>query len=126
MGDRVLKWIARRCQEGVRSVDLIGRLGGEEFAVLLPETGVEAAGCKAERLRALIADEAVHTEWGSISVTVSVGVAAKSDPDPSLEELFAWADEALDMAKQSGRNCVRVHGDRAPFSGGSRHQLDGG
>ena len=106
-GDQALRKIAERCVTSARTVDLIGRYGGEEFVILLPETHLESARGVAERLRQLVADEAISTDAGPLRVTVSIGVAEASDHD-TLGTLIERADAALYEAKRAGRNCVRV------------------
>lgn len=110
VGDRVLWTVAAGVCSTVRGVDRVGRWGGEEFAVLLPETATAAAQQVAERVRGLVAGAAVDTEGGRVAVTVSIGVAV-ADPGaeaPSTSELVARADRALYQAKESGRDRVVV------------------
>jgi diguanylate cyclase (GGDEF)-like protein len=114
-GDQVLRVIADRFKAQLRDGDLIGRFGGEEFAVLLPRTSAVEAERVAERLRARIADEPVvvgdgRSEGVLVNVTVSVGVAGLEDASQDLDELLAAADAALYAAKNAGRNriCVGV------------------
>lgn len=106
-GDEVLKTIARACAPHLREVDVLARLGGEEFGVLLPDTGLDGARNVAERLREALGGEAVALGGAkSIRFTVSIGVA---EHDGLSEQLPVWvkrADEALYRAKHSGRNCV--------------------
>ncbi len=106
-GDTVLVALARLCQATLRSFDILGRLGGEEFAVLLPETdGVEAVRV-AERLREAIAVTRVPLGDGAcVQITVSIGVAALTSPDDNVDVLLSCADAALYEAKNSGRNRV--------------------
>ena len=90
-------------------MSIIGRYGGEEFAVALPETDIHAAGQIAERLR--IADERAPfvTDYGSISLTISVGAAVyHPDDHVTLDAVIDSADRAMYIAKRSGRNSVRV------------------
>jgi diguanylate cyclase (GGDEF)-like protein len=103
-GDEVLSVIARRCQEELRSIDVIGRYGGDEFAALLPEAGPADAFAVAERLRQLIAAAPVLTEAGPVDVRVSVGVATATAGGASLRQLLGQADAALYRAKGLGRN----------------------
>ncbi|HYZ57678.1 MAG TPA: GGDEF domain-containing protein [Streptosporangiaceae bacterium] len=112
-GDQVLRVIADRFTAQLRDGDLIGRFGGEEFAVLLPHTAAAEAARVAERLRAHIADEPVAVGDGRsdgilIGVTVSVGVAELGDATQDLVELLAAADAALYAAKSAGRNRICV------------------
>jgi len=108
-GDRVLQGIAEAANHSLREVDLIGRLGGEEFAVAMPEVELETAHAVAERLRQLIADnEMGTTDSGSVRVTVSIGVASVSLEDHTLNQMLRRADQALYAAKHNGRNRVAV------------------
>ncbi len=105
-GDRVLQSLSRTCLEVMRTVDVAGRVGGEEFAILLPETGLEGAVEVAERLRVAIAKSAVARDEGApIRYTVSIGVAAL-DGNSNLDTLVSQSDTALYDAKRGGRNRV--------------------
>jgi len=106
-GDAVLRAIAEGMLGSLRKTDLLARFGGEEFAVLLPETGAEGAAVIAERLRAEAGKRPVRVEGSSIVVTVSVGVASHtSDEAAAPGVLLKRADLALYRAKASGRDCV--------------------
>lgn len=106
-GDRVLQEIAHLCSEAVRSVDIVGRLGGEEFAVFLPETGVDASMEAAERLRQRIESSTLLSDEGAaVHLTVSIGVVTRKNHQVTLDQLLNLADHALYRAKQSGRNRV--------------------
>jgi diguanylate cyclase (GGDEF)-like protein len=105
-GDQVLSNVARRLKAAVRSIDIVGRYGGEEFVLLLPETQLHGAGLLAERLRQKIAAEPVVTLAGPVSVTVSMGVAASSAEVRDVNALINNADAALYAAKRAGRNRV--------------------
>ena len=108
-GDRVLCDLADALRDSFRIVDTVARLGGEEFAVLLPSTGEEAALAGAERLRALVATRLVASEHGEIAYTVSAGVAvheAKAGHEGGIDALIKRADQALYLAKERGRNRV--------------------
>lgn len=108
VGDRVLQRLSVTCQANLRDIDLIGRIGGEEFAVLLPESGVRHAAKTAERLRAALADTAIALDAGMpLKFTVSFGVAALKEKDATLNSLLEHADQALYQAKAKGRNQVR-------------------
>ena len=108
-GDEVLRAIADRCRRTLRTNDVLGRYGGEEFVVLFPETNLAEAGIVAERLRAAIADEPVIVGESTLPVTVSLGVAALT-PEMDLQRLLQTADGAMYAAKQAGRNLVRTAG----------------
>ncbi|MDZ7938814.1 MAG: GGDEF domain-containing protein [Rhodoferax sp.] len=106
-GDAVLRHVASLTQRTVRSTDLVGRLGGEEFIILLPATSVDAARRLAEKLRSQIEASQVEWEGTSIRVTVSMGLAGvPADEKRDFESLYTDADKALYLAKQRGRNCV--------------------
>jgi diguanylate cyclase (GGDEF)-like protein/PAS domain S-box-containing protein len=110
-GDLTLRHLSRMLNETLRNIDLCGRLGGEEFAVLLPETDAPAAMETAERLRAAIANAAVVPEDGPpIRYTVSIGVTAVGPEDSNIDTLLAQADYGLYAAKRSGRNRVCIGG----------------
>jgi diguanylate cyclase (GGDEF)-like protein len=106
IGDSVLKSLAEILKSAIREVDLIGRLGGEEFALILPETGLADAVTFAERLRALIANTGLACMNGEVTITASFGIASYAEDDSSLDMLTRKADEALYRAKQNGRNRV--------------------
>ncbi len=106
-GDEVLRAIARRCQNRLRSHDLIGRYGGEEFVIVFPETTLAEAAVVAERLRAAVTEQRIEGGGAKLSVTVSIGLA-ELVPGQGLESLFRRADSALYRAKQDGRNLVRA------------------
>ena len=105
-GDKTLKQTAEIMQSALRQGDLAGRLGGEEFAVILPGTGIASAREAAERLRDLVQKASLPSGVEECSVTVSVGVATCSDGEEGLESLLKRADDALYSAKSSGRNTV--------------------
>lgn len=107
-GDEVLRVVARICGDNLRERDTIGRLGGEEFACILPETPVDQAMLAAERLRAAVAGQIFQlNDGGQVRVTISVGVALLATTDGSFDAVLSRADAALYDAKQAGRNCVR-------------------
>jgi diguanylate cyclase (GGDEF)-like protein len=105
-GDRVLKLFAVTASENLRTSDVIGRLGGEEFAAILPDSNLESARAVAERVRGAFEATAVAVEGQQICATVSVGAAVTTDPRCELESLLSSADQALYLAKKSGRNRV--------------------
>ena len=107
-GDAVLKHAARILQEGVRSVDVCVRYGGEEIAMLLAQTDSTRAVEVAERLRARIAATVVRHAGAEIAVTASFGVATYPETVKVRDQLFPSADKALYIAKHDGRNCVRA------------------
>jgi len=106
VGDATLKRLAQIIRETVREVDIPGRLGGEEFAVLLPNTDLDNAGAFAERLRQTIEQHAPEPSERIPPITVSIGVTAYHSTLSSFDELLRIADDALYRAKEQGRNCV--------------------
>ncbi|HEY1720313.1 MAG TPA: diguanylate cyclase [Magnetospirillaceae bacterium] len=107
-GDRALQGIAEVCNRSLREVDLIGRLGGEEFAVAMPEADLSVACQVADRLRQQIGENEVGMEDQSLKVTVSIGVASVSATDRTLDQLLRRTDQALYAAKNAGRNCIKA------------------
>jgi diguanylate cyclase (GGDEF)-like protein len=105
-GDQVLRVMGEQCRQHVRGTDLVGRFGGEELLLLLPETKIKAACEAAERLRTLIEEMEVQREQSKIKVTISLGVAERKGNMEELAELIHRADEALYAAKEGGRNRV--------------------
>jgi diguanylate cyclase (GGDEF)-like protein len=137
VGDEVLKLLSATCRSALRAVDVIGRLGGEEFALTLPDTSLEGARLVADRLRQRIAELEVKTKKGRLSFTVSIGIAGypghlapggtssgaasggaasgapgASDTADDVASLLKTADEALYVAKGSGRNRVVIAAPR--------------
>jgi diguanylate cyclase (GGDEF)-like protein/PAS domain S-box-containing protein len=125
IGDMTLQQVAAVLKSNLREVDIIGRIGGEEFAVLLPHTSLDEAAVLAERIRKAITNAVFETSSTVISVTVCVGVATYVSEMSSIDDLLRNADVALYGAKHGGRNRVmkydsdidRTH-DIAPELGG--------
>ncbi|WP_428825475.1 PAS domain S-box protein [Azonexus sp. IMCC34842] len=110
-GDAVLATLGEILRTSLRDVDIAGRIGGEEFAVVLPETGTDEAFDVAERIRTCIAASSIPVQDGTpLKVTVSIGISKFTDEGSSIEILMDRADEQLYLAKRSGRNkvCVRL------------------
>jgi len=119
-GDDALRQLADRALRGVRSIDLVARLGGEEFVVVLPETDLAAAMIVAERLRHAVAVEPffIHSSSERHPITISIGVAVAQAGD-TVDTLLQRADDALYQAKNAGRNKVVAQGGgtvAAPFA----------
>jgi diguanylate cyclase (GGDEF)-like protein len=113
IGDQVLHGIAQTCMNNLRPDDILGRFGGEEFVILLPETKLEDAKNIAERLRQLIAGTPIKTEIGPVRTTISIGIAIKEKTASiSIDQLLSRADRAMYSAKQAGRNRVIVWDER--------------
>ena len=108
IGDHVLQEFAKRCRDSVREIDLVGRYGGEELIVLLPETDMPTSLQVAERLRYSIACAPIQVFDREISVTASIGVAARDENSTDLETLIARADQAMYIAKHKGRNRIAM------------------
>ncbi len=110
VGDLVLQKLSSICQATLRDIDIVGRVGGEEFAVLLPETGREQAMNAAERLRTAIETAQVTLNSGlPLHFTASLGVAALTEKDANIDMLLNQADQALYQAKNAGRNRTCVY-----------------
>lgn len=108
-GDVVLQRLTQALQQKLRPMDMLGRLGGEEFAILLPETNEAQAMEAAERLRCAVADNRIKLdEHTQLSITLSIGVTTLSADDQSLDGPLRRADNALYAAKRTGRNRVCV------------------
>jgi two-component system cell cycle response regulator len=107
VGDEILKGFSSRIRKTVRTADLVCRLGGEEFVVVMPDTPLAVATRIAERVRSVIEAEAFPLEGqgGSLPVTVSIGLADRG-LEANPEALFKRADRALYASKASGRNRV--------------------
>ncbi len=108
IGDDVLRVVGRTICGCLRQTDLGARFGGEEFAVILPETNLQGALRAGERLRAAIAEQIIDTEKGKVGVTVSIGIACydATQEKVTAELLFEKADKGLYQAKEQGRNRV--------------------
>ena len=109
VGDTVLRTLAEACVDRLRNVDIVGRMGGEEFALILPETDPQGAKLTVERLREYLGELAVPVDSGTLKVTVSAGVTTVQDPNDSIEAALKRADEALYEAKGRVRNTTVAH-----------------
>jgi diguanylate cyclase (GGDEF)-like protein len=114
VGDQVIIAVARCCGMQTRDSDVVARIGGEEFAILLPETELADARVAAERLRRAVAAESFASSAGPIPVTVSIGAALATTKLNDAAELMKLADDALYAAKRGGRNCVAAVLDDGP------------
>ena len=110
IGDRALQTFAETASANLRATDIIGRLGGEEFAAVLPATSLMAAAIAAERVRTAFEKVAIEIEGYPVVGTVSIGAAAASDLNTDIDALLAQADKALYAAKRGGRNRVVLSG----------------
>ena len=107
-GDAVLQHFATLIGEGLRKIDSVGRIGGEEFAIILAGADAAAALSFAERLRLKVEQTPLMQEGRPIPVTVSIGISAMSAADVSADAALIRADQALYRAKQAGRNRVEA------------------
>lgn len=105
-GDEVLRELGKLCRENLRSTDIAGRYGGEEFLILLPETMLPNALETAERLRSLIDHHGFYCKDQCLHITISAGVAEAQPQDSTLDALLERVDQALYRAKAAGRNTV--------------------
>lgn len=109
-GDRVIQAVADCCAAQIRHEDSVGRIGGEEFAILLPETGAEAGRLLAERLRSAIERQLAQLgAEGGVTVTCSIGGVSLTREHSEFSDLMAQSDSALYDAKHAGRNQVRFY-----------------
>src|SRR5262245_14197923 len=108
VGDRVLQEIAARLKQSIRNIDMICRIGGEEFVIVLPNTNAEVAAKIADRMCRSISAKPfnVGARSGLLTITVSIGVAAVEGSSDTMESIMKRADEALYCAKREGRNRV--------------------
>lgn len=111
VGDQVLRELSCECQRLLRENDVIGRIGGEEFAITLPETDSPAARRVAERIRESLADIEIPLDLGSLRFTVSMGIACLDQGDVDFSSLLKRADQALYDSKAGGRNRSTVYGE---------------
>ncbi len=107
-GDNVLRQFATHLRAQARAYDVIARVGGEEFVVLLPNTSLQAAAMLAERLRTSLASLVVNVDVDAVQVEASFGVAAFGDTDKDIVDLVKRADTALYQSKRNGRNQVTL------------------
>jgi diguanylate cyclase (GGDEF)-like protein/PAS domain S-box-containing protein len=112
VGDLTLQKVVEVCGQMLREVDVVGRLGGEEFGIILPETDAEQALQVADRVRQAVAIASVALpKGGSVSITTSIGVATYSEADTDVDAVLNRADRALYQAKRSGRDRVSSEGE---------------
>jgi diguanylate cyclase (GGDEF)-like protein len=114
VGDAVLKQFCNTAIAALRQTDLFGRMGGEEFAAILPSASIEAALLRAERIRLSFADNCQYVRGHRIDATVSGGVSVSIKAKKNLDALLEKADAALYRAKTEGRNRVVRAGESAP------------
>jgi diguanylate cyclase (GGDEF)-like protein/PAS domain S-box-containing protein len=105
-GDMVLQQVAAVLKSSLREIDILGRIGGEEFAVLLPGTSLHEAAILAGRVQQTIADTSVDVPGASLTITISIGVAVVGDEMSGVDDLLRNADESMYLAKHHGGNRV--------------------
>ncbi len=110
VGDVVLRELSKILRSSMRQIDLLGRFGGEEFCILLPETNKSSAHQAAERIRSTVLGSKIKAFDESIKLTVSIGIANFSEDADNLKELIDRSDWALYRAKQTGRNRICLYG----------------
>ena len=114
IGDQLLVQMVSLCKKLLRNVDILGRYGGDEFIIVMPETAADGALLAAQRLRAKIKKMVIETSEGKLSVTASIGLASLEkgfDQQKILDILIKHADQALYAAKAAGRDCVQAWQD---------------
>lgn len=112
VGDQVLKSLGKLLTKHIRKNDVSGRVGGEEFAIILPYTNLEDAQAFAEKCKTIISKDTIPTETDYLNYQVSIGIAAlqaKPESTMSLSQLYRAADKALYKAKINGRNRIESH-----------------
>lgn len=109
VGDVVLKSVAVILKKALRDIDIIGRYGGEEFSVILPETVRNSAAVAGERLRKAVADSVIKAYDEMINITISMGITTFPDDAEELNQLIDRADQMLYKAKEEGRNRVEIY-----------------
>ena len=109
VGNRVLRAVTQNCLAWKREVDILARIGGEEFVILQPEVDLEIAAQEAERLRRDIEKTTVATAWGDLAISVSIGVATLTPDIKDARALIKLASQSMKAAKKEGRNRVAVH-----------------
>ena len=105
-GDQILLTFTKICRNNIREIDMFARFGGDEFALLLPETGYEQAYVVVERIRLAVAAQSIEIDGRPVSITISSGIANLSGNEETFEVLLSHADQALYRAKETGRNKV--------------------
>lgn len=119
-GDEALREVSGRMKSNLRPYDLAGRYGGEEFLIILPTCNLTPATHRAEQLRLSVSQDPVLTQFGSIPITLSIGVTVhNSDAELTVEGILQQADQALYRAKARGRNCVQTFDPAAGACAGS-------
>jgi diguanylate cyclase (GGDEF)-like protein len=124
VGDRALQCFAQTAGARLRATDVVGRLGGEEFAAILPGTSLISAAVAAERVRAAFEEVAREIDGLPVEGTVSIGIAATEEPGCEIDALLASADKALYAAKATGRNRLVLSGSEEERSAPQEEKKD--
>jgi len=111
VGDMALQQVAAALKSSLRETDILGRMGGEEFAILLPSTLLKEAGLLAERVRQSVANVLFEVPSASLKITISIGVAAITGEMAGIDDMLRNADAAMYKAKRCGGNLVEQHED---------------
>jgi diguanylate cyclase (GGDEF)-like protein len=111
IGDQILRILSKELEQNLRESDVLCRYGGEEFAILLPETNIQTAKIISERMRINVDNKSFEFPGMVINITISIGVACMPGNVAKLETLLKRADEAMYKAKRSGRNMVCVYNE---------------
>jgi two-component system, cell cycle response regulator len=120
-GDEVLKEVARRLKLDLRPYDVVGRLGGEEFLIILPGCSLAAGARRADGIRNLVGKDPINTPFGTTATTISMGVTSTcSTRDRTVEEFLREADVSLYAAKKNGRNRVEIFTAAADSAGAGK------
>jgi diguanylate cyclase (GGDEF)-like protein len=122
VGDMVLRAAVSVCAQHTRTADVVGRIGGEEFAILLPHTDLSAAYQVAEKLRLALSNVHLQVDGKSIRFSASFGVAS-AEADVDVDELLRRADSVLYAAKNAGRNCCQAWRSQGSAQAGTRRRV---
>lgn len=118
VGDEIIQKVVTHIKGCLRETDLLGRFGGDEFVIMLPDSDIEVAENVAERIRKELASVMFDSPKGGILITVSIGVSILDDHTIDLDSLIKYADEALLYAKQAGRNQITIYDHGAFYNKG--------
>lgn len=112
VGDKALKEVGRVFRKNIRNIDILGRYGGDECIIIMPETNLENAVQTIKRVQKKLQEFKFKIGSKKLQITASYGISVYTENPPSLETMIKEADAAMYMAKDAGRNCIRVFKDR--------------